>query len=358
VRGLLCGLVMLGSAGTAGATPAVYGFNFPTWWHDVYSQAETHRSLELMAQTGAKWVALVPTWYQTELSDSSFAPTNGTASDESLRSVIRKAKALGLNPVLKPHVDAMGKGPRAFISPKDPKAWFTVYRRMAVHYARMAQEEGTPLYIVGTELFSLAGFKHRKEWVRVIAEVRAVYSGKITYAANWYDILLVSFWDKVDYIGIDGYFPVSGGSNLFLLKMGWRLYLPTIAGLHAAYGKPILFTEIGLSSQKGANLKPWEWLEFGDLDLEVQRAYMQSFIEVFEGHSWFAGLLYWGWETRPDAGGPKDKSMTVQGKPALDTLKAYFARRNGARLIAERRLPLPAARERVLRVAGTVPAFH
>ncbi|MBI3551912.1 MAG: hypothetical protein HY077_05285 [Elusimicrobia bacterium] len=310
----------------AAARDRLNGFNIPCWSADCYSSPGARESLSRMAKTGAGWVALTPTWYQKTTSDSAPAAAPGTPSDESIRTAVRAAKAAGLCVAVKPHVDVENGQFRAFIHPDDPKAWFAAYGDMAAHYARLAAEERADMFVVGTELFRMDGLMHRRDWERVIARVRAVYPGPLTYAANWYDFSRVSFWDKLDFIGIDGYFPILNGHHKWAMKLEWLAYKPLIAAAAAVHGRPVLFTEFGLSSQKGAQRKPWEWKDFGPVDLEVQKNYFQSFLEVFGQESWFAGIWQWGWEINPDAGGPSDKSMTVQGKPALDVLKKYFAR--------------------------------
>lgn len=55
-----------------------------------------------MAQTGANAVALTPTWYMADKKASVIAPTDATPTDDSLRLIIRRAKALGLRPMSSP----------------------------------------------------------------------------------------------------------------------------------------------------------------------------------------------------------------------------------------------------------------
>ncbi len=330
MKRLLIAAALIGLAPCSRASEAHNGFNMPCWWQDCYSSAGTGESIKRMAQTGAGWVALTPTWYQDGDTASVMKADQRTPTDDSLRAAIRNAKAAGLKVAIKPHVDTESGHPRALIHAKDAKAWFTAYDAMLTHYARLAADERADMLVVGTELFLMDGLIHRGAWLKVIADARAVYPGPLAYAANWYDFSRVAFWDKVDFIGIDGYFPIINGHHKWAMKLEWLAYEPLVAAVAAVHGKPVIFTEFGLSSQKGANLKPWEWKDFGPLDLEVQKNYFESFLEVFGGKSWFAGLWQWGWEVNPDAGGPSDKTMTVQGKPALESLKAYFAKAKAA----------------------------
>lgn len=321
---LLAVLLLLPAA--ARATPSIYGFTFPSWWKDSYDRPAAKASLADLAKTGAKWVALIPVEYMKRKDSTTFDATDQTASDESLRQTIRDAEALGLSVVLKPHVNCADGTPTAVIRPSDERAWFAGYRAFLLHYAAIARDEHVQLFVVGTELFSMAAGPGRaREWEGLIGDVRAVYPGKLTYAANWYDFMLIPFWRSLDYVGIDGYFPVVGGRRPKVLAMSLRAYLPVIRAVVRASGKPLLFTEVGISSQRGANRKPWSYRDFGPVDAEVQKAYFEAFLDVFSRERSFAGFLQWCWDLNPDAGGPADKSMTVQGKPALDVLERYFA---------------------------------
>jgi hypothetical protein len=343
---------------SAQAAPAFYGFTFPSWWKDSYAGAGAQKSLGDLARTGANAAALIPTWYMKTGESSTFEPTDQSASDESLRATVRAAKGLGLRVVLKPHVNCKDGRPTALIKPGDERLWFQTYRAFVLHYAALAAEEKVDLLVVGTELFSMTGPSHRREWEELIHDVRAVYPGRLTYAANWYDFMRVTFWGSLDFIGIDGYFPLAGGHHPRILALSWKIYLPLIGGVARAYGKPVLFTEVGISSQRGANRKPWSYHDFGPVDAEIQKDYFEAFLHVFAREPYFAGFLQWCWDLNPDAGGPADKSMTVQGKPALAVLEDYFRRQDGAasRLAARKdETDRAAARSRAVLDAG-VPA--
>jgi hypothetical protein len=315
-------LLLLLVCGPARAAEPILGFNFPDWSRDGYAGAASQKEMKSLAATGAGWVALTPTVYVRDRHDSVVAATASTPSDESVRSAIRAAHALGLKVALKPHVDEMTGGARAWIEPKDAAAWFASYRVFLLDYARIASEEHCELFVVGTELALLTTPNHWKEWRGLISEVRAIYPGPLTYAANWHSAELVGFWRELDYIGIDAYYPVVGGSNRTLLKLGWLPIEAALKTLSAINGRPILFTEFGLSSQKGANLKPWDYSDFGALDLNVQAAYIQTFMNAFAGKSYVAGFLNWAWDQNP--GGPTDKSMSIRGKPAMGEFARLF----------------------------------
>lgn len=322
MRGI--GLALLFSAAPCGAAEPVLGFSFPVWWHDAYGSARSVASFAEMKEMGAGWVVIIPSLYVKDRAGSEVRATDATASDGSLRAAIRLAHAQGLKVLFKPHVDAPDDGPRAWLNPSDPGRWFATYGAHTLRYARLAAEEKCEMFAVGTELSLLTLPPHNRAWRALIAETRAVYPGPLTYAANWHSVAHVGFWRDLDVIGVDGYFPVPGGANRAALDAGWRPWVLGLAALSKLHGKPVLFTEVGLAAQKGANLKPWAWHDYAELDLEVQAAYMDSFLAAFGPQPWFRGFLYWAWEADPARTGPKDKSMSVQGKPAEEVLKRAF----------------------------------
>eukprot|EP00959_Pyramimonas_sp_CCMP1952_P095295 1992706-Pyramimonas_sp.AAC.1 len=48
----------------------------------------------------------------------------------------------------------------------------------------------------------------REEWKKLVADVRGVFSSRITYAANFDEYSEVDWWQHLDMIGINAYFPL------------------------------------------------------------------------------------------------------------------------------------------------------
>jgi hypothetical protein len=160
----------------------------------------------------------------------------------------------------------------------------------------------------------------------VIAGVDSRYSGPLTYAANWGDETSITWWDVVDYIGVDAYYPLTGKNNPTVteLKAGWQPYVTTLANLASTWNKSVIFTEIGYRSQDGTNQHPWDWQVGGTIDLQEQAdAYQAAFESVFN-HPWFAGMYWWVWETNPFQGGPCDDGYVPYDKPAEDVLRSWY----------------------------------
>ena len=91
-----------------------------------------------------------------------------------------------------------------------------------MYYAEYAESHQIPILCIGTELELTSG--REKEWRTLIDEIRVVFSGELTYAANFTEYEKIRFWDALDYIGIQAYFPLTDRVNpgLESLKKGWN----------------------------------------------------------------------------------------------------------------------------------------
>src|SRR5262245_17522294 len=98
-------LLLLALALPAGAAEPILGFSYPVWQREQYASPRTLESLARLADTGAGWVVIIPTVHTPGRRSSQVLEYDGTASESSLRLVIRAAKARGLKVLLKPHVD-------------------------------------------------------------------------------------------------------------------------------------------------------------------------------------------------------------------------------------------------------------
>jgi hypothetical protein len=52
------------------------------------------------------------------------------------------------------------------------------------------------------------------EWKELIADARTVFSGRMTYAANFDEYFDVSWWRYLDMVGINAYFPLREVSDI------------------------------------------------------------------------------------------------------------------------------------------------
>jgi Glycoside Hydrolase Family 113 len=123
------------------------------------------------------------------------------------------------------------------------------YTKFILLYAELARETNTEILCIGTELEKF--IENRPDyWENLIVEIKKIYKGKITYAANWDEFKRTSFWGDLDYIGVDAYFPVSNKKTPTIedCKIGWQKHKTLIMDYSKQFNKPILFTEFGYRS--------------------------------------------------------------------------------------------------------------
>lgn len=144
---------------------------------DEYRKPYTDVSLRQLKATGATWVKINAYTRMKGL----YAPSATRITDDaSIRYIVRKAKRYGFNVFLKPVVEVPGSW-RGFLT--GTSMWFNgIYLPFITHMARIAQQERINMFSIGSE-YKYAEHK-TLQWYRVIARVRSVYSGPITYISN------------------------------------------------------------------------------------------------------------------------------------------------------------------------------
>ncbi len=247
-------------------------------------------------------------------------------SARGLKVTLDSSTALGITNMLKPHLWVRGAWPGEIEmkNEADWEIWFANYLAFIMDYARLAKDMGFPMLCIGTELEKTS--YREDDWRKVIAEVRKVYSGKLVYAANFTEYEAIKFWDDLDFIGIQAYFPLAKSDNPELkeLKKSWENHLSKIDKMVRKYNKPVFFTEIGYCNTVDAAVEPWVWPDQRkeiELSEEVQAKCYQAFFETAWLKPWMAGVFFWKWY--PNAR-ERNPDFTPQGKQAEEIMAAYF----------------------------------
>ena len=186
---------------------------------------------------------------------------------------------------------------------------------------------GCEVFCLGTE-FSNFAMSRPSYWLGLIDTVRSIYAGKITYAANWdvYDDIV--FWNKLDYIGVDAYFPISEEQtpSVDVVEASWlEDVLPTMEEVSDNFGKQVIFTEFGYRSVDYAGKEPWNSEADGNVNLEAQQNAYHGMFNAFDQVHWFEGGFVWKWHVdQAAAGGEADDNFTPQNKPAASFLNTIY----------------------------------
>lgn len=300
------------------------GFNFVCWYDGCYEQSSTPSSLTTI-KSFTNWVEIVPTWYQADAHATSIGEDSQKSPKEAdLRYVIALARRDGFRVALKPHIDLLDGGWRGNIDPQDLAAWQASYEEYILHFASLAQELGVEVLSVGAELKTRSG--DLAFWRQLVPKIRRRYSGFLTYAANWDEYDQVNFWDLLDFVGIDFYFPLTQDPNAgqSAMEAGLEPIRARLASFSQRQNRPFLFTEIGYRSLDGMQLRPYDYQLSGTVDLQEQADAYAAVLTVFgDQESWLEGIFWWDMEpTLP--GGRSDDGYSPFGKPAADVLQTFW----------------------------------
>lgn len=328
------------------------GYSYTSFNDSGFRKGRARGALELLReQTGARWVALCVFEFQSTPNHSDIAPnTTGvnpltgrpwqtTSTPEDLRIGIADARANGLSIMLKPHVDCYSGEWRAAITPDNDGRWFRAYTDMMVKYATLAEETGVEMLCVGVEYALATRPRYGAQWKDLIAAVRRVYSGRLTYAANWTgafgaqegEMEYITFWRDLDYMGVDFYGPAAKNAVApppdyahVYARMVDRA--ARIARVAEHVDRSVILTEVGIQSVRGALTAPYDYSRGTAADAEpdyaVQELYYRAVLDAFGRRRWCVGMFWWNWESVPTAS--QATNYTVEGKPAAALLKQYY----------------------------------
>lgn len=309
------------------------GIVYTSWWNGEYSSPESDTTIsDIIKPLGVNWVSVVVTCYQESIkaTDIICQPESKTPTDEDLSHVIQVIHDNGLKVVLKPHIDISDnnihwRGQIGFGNDEKAwRSWFSDYSNFINHYAKLAESNEVDYFVVGTELVQTS---HRgSEWREVIRQVRTFYSGPVTYAANAGEVFDVSWWDELDAIGVDAYYPLSENNqpSVAELKKSWEPIINQLGQFSSRWNKPIIITEIGYQSKDGTNRMASNQESVSVVDLQEQADCYQALLESFNGHDWWHGIFWWNWSTDPNQGGPVDDDFTPHNKPAEGVLRSFY----------------------------------
>lgn len=255
---------------------------------------------------------------------------------ENLRTLIRWARESGMHVGLKPHTYFEGKGwPGDFFGRGDHyRVFWNSYKYPVLDLARLAEEEKVDLFCVGVEFKALTTNQGPglENWKRLIKSVRKEFSGKLTYAANWDNFQNISFWDLLDYVTIDAYFPLSPAKTPKAERM-WQAWLGPIKAMKSIAsktGKPILLGEYGYRSTHYAAWQQWH-LEKIDPAAKVNlKAQFESYAALYANiwaRDWLVGGYIWRWHLQ-DSMPMINSEYSPQGKPVMDLIRKIYTASN------------------------------
>jgi uncharacterized protein YjeT (DUF2065 family) len=352
------------SAGTSRSTEIAFhlegkicGVCYATWQKPTSFLTEaSDAQLRRFKRVGLNSVSVRVAWSQEGYNSTEIAPNFATPTDESIAHVVRFSRDLGMKTMIALMVDftddnlggtwrwwgqiAPGEGEKNTDgTPLDPaegwKRWFASYEKFLLHYAHIAEASKADMLCIGNEFVSAS--THEAEWRGLIAKVRKIYKGKLTYQAHGGtpgyegEYKQIRFWGLLDYIAMNGYWKLTDALNPSSAELETALQQQRdeirawYAKLPIAQRKPILFSEVGYHSADGTASHPWERNALATVaNPALQARCFEAFLKTFEPEPWNAGVFWWvqspPGETGIDTNGAGHPFL---GKPAAAVLSRY-----------------------------------
>jgi hypothetical protein len=369
--------------------PAALGFIKGMTWGWVgtrgeYASPAAADSMTKLADTGSQWVciAFAPNMKSYDTPGFKFAAENpGMATDDEIRHAVELARQNGLKVMFKPVVNPADGVWRAWIRfyrpvTDDEKArgitgvhdpwgekpqdlpgmtidvekwekWWHDFDAFILHYAQLAEELHVPVYCLGCEMNSTE--EHEEHWRSLIARVRDVYHGLITYDVNHDGEDNVKWFDSCDFISISAYYPIpfpdgrplddaakqTAATQVADIVAAMQPIKERLTKVHEHWKKPILFIETGVTPIRGCARTPWKHIDETQdrpIDQAEQANYYQAQFETFWNEPWFMGWCWWEWPARlySKDHAANDREFCTYGKQAEDVLREWYAKPHDA----------------------------
>lgn len=268
-----------------------------------YGTAYTEVLLDELVKLGANAISITPfgrIWSldSTQILLDFEAPF--AANRAAIGRLVAQAKARGLTVLIVPHLWVETPGWRGEIDPGTPERWQAYqasYRDFVLTWAKAAEEFGVDAFSIGVECKSWSG-RFGSYWLQLIQDVRASFGGQLGYSANWDEAENVLFWDALDFIGINAFYPLAAqsGADYAEYARGAERALQSSAELGAIVDKPVVFLEIGYTSRPDAAVQPWLWPDEMSgvvVDEWEQARALAALIGAAASKPWFKGFFVW-----------------------------------------------------------------
>ncbi|MFT5354575.1 MAG: hypothetical protein ACI9KE_001782 [Polyangiales bacterium] len=291
-----------------------------------------------LAAMGANWVSITPFGRVWDLNSTHIDMDFEAAYEENrvaVRRVIAQAHAHGLQVLLIPHLWVETGGWRGEMEPTNWPDYQESYRSFVRAWARDGEMAGADALSIGVECKSWSG-RFGGFWTSFIADLREDFSGLLTYSANWDEAEDVLFWDQLDFVGINAFYPLADhddASDEEYLE-GARQIVPTVEALADVLMMPVVFVEVGYTTRSNAAVEPWLWpdgMENVVVDEREQARGLDAVFRAFLPQDFFAGFFIWRYYAHlHDISQESEWGFSPHGKMAERVLRLSFGERFAA----------------------------
>ncbi|MDP3278545.1 MAG: hypothetical protein Q8Q09_25370 [Deltaproteobacteria bacterium] len=302
-----------------------------------YGTAASANALDELATLGCNWVSITPFGRQWDLQHTEIHldfEQPFAANRLAVLRVIEQAHQRHLRVLLVPHlwIDRPGLW-RGEIDPGSESRWaewFASYTRFVLAWAQVAQESHAEMLSIGVEMKSSSGTRV-PQWIAVIEQIRRVYGGMLTYSANWDEESHVGFWDRLDVVGINAFYPLAEqpGAGLDVLRAGATQRANSLGQWARREQRPVMFTEFGYTARPDPAVRPWEWPDSMvgvRVDTVAQAVAYRALLEAFVPQRWFVGGFVWRYYANAmDASQEASHGFSPRLREGEDVLRSIYA---------------------------------
>jgi hypothetical protein len=271
-----------------------------------YGSEACREQLKRISDMGGNWIAVSDFAWMSAV-DQPHVRYGESDEAAGMPKAISDAHAAGLKVMVKPHLwsrDFHGRngqpgkwhGDIRMTSERDWATWFSEYGDYILAEARIASQTHAEALCIGVEYDGTLDQEQR--WRTLIARVRAVYAGKLTYASSCWAWKKIKWWDALDCIGIDAYFPIASVPDAgdAQLRAGWEKVYADMEPTVRRLGKQVCFTELGYTASADAGEKPWAY-DVEQPSIQYQARLYRIAIEEARKRDYVVGAFVWKWFT-------------------------------------------------------------
>jgi hypothetical protein len=184
--------------------------------------------------------------------------------------MIDDAHARGLVVVVVPHLtldDGSWRGEMAPVTasqaPREAaRAFMQSYGDVVTELAALVDTRCVEAFSAGVELKSLSrDAALAPDFDALVARVRGVFGGHVTYSANWDEVKDVVGWSRYDAIAVNAFAPLADAADVDdeTLLAGARAFQTELFALAVREQKPVWMMEAGFKAAPASFVEPWKW---------------------------------------------------------------------------------------------------
>lgn len=288
------------------------GVVYIQWGQDGYGRCnkQWQQGLDdIHPKTGARWLEMPITFTQDSQTTTHITQLPTTPDTTSFREGIADAHAMGYHVFVVPLVGiskGVGRwsGSIHFGSMSDEQRWFDNYWQVFRPYVVAAAQGKADQLAIGTEDEWLEQHAPASMWNHLIAQIRSIFSGTLTYDINWSSLTKSTpSWianSAISMVGISEYISLLNHRALMDTKSifpTWQEHIKSLIDAFATQiGKPIFLSEIGYRNSSDALYNPWEKITTFPHAPELQAAACDAALANVLADPHIQGIYFWAWD--------------------------------------------------------------